>query len=93
MKKTIALLLSLISVCSLAACGGGKNNGNKLELEVVNMNGGVGTAWLDVTEKRFEAAVANNAYGKYTGVDLKITSKQGVNNMTMGLQRLFCGTL
>lgn len=84
MKKPIALLLSIISIFSLAACnGGGENSGNKIKIEVVNMDGGIGTDWLYNTEERFEAAVANTSYGSYVGADLKITSKQGLRNMTM----------
>lgn len=76
MRKPIALLLSLVSTCSLFACGGDK--GNKLTLEVVGMDGGIGNQWLFDLEEEFEEKFAQTQYGDRVGVDLEISQKQGL---------------
>lgn len=79
-KKPIALLLSLVSACSLFACGGGGANGKKLTLEVCGFDGGIGNEWLFAMEEEFEEKFANTQYGKYTGVNLEISQKQGLTD-------------
>lgn len=80
MKKTIALLLSLVSTCSLFACGD-DGDGNKLTLEVVGMDGGIGNQWLFNLEEEFEEKFAQTQYGNRVGVNLEISQKQGLSKI------------
>ena len=63
LKKGSALLLALIMVLSLAACGGKGNAGdasneqvddNRTQLYVYNFAGGFGAEWLAAAKERFE---------------------------------------
>ena len=87
MKKSIALILAL-SMCpatglSLASCG---EEGNALRLDVVGMDGGVGIDWLTNMEEDFESMFKDKQYGDKTGIDLKVSKKQQMNNVNMAAE-------
>lgn len=73
--KFVALAMAAMSVLGVACGGdsGGNTDKNKTSLRVFTYNGGVGRAWLDALEKRFEADYADVSFepGK-TGVDIEV---------------------
>lgn len=78
LQKITALLLSVVSCASFAACGGGSTSGGgtgkETELVVYNFGGGVGREWLDNAFKRFAESKKDVSYeeGK-TGVSMSVT--------------------
>lgn len=68
-KKGSALLLALIMVLSLAACGGKETGGNsetvdsdRTQLYVYNFLGGFGAEWLAAAKERFEELHKDTVY-------------------------------
>lgn len=86
-KKGIALLLALIMVLSLMACGGKEAGGNgadsekvdsdRTQLYVYNFAGGFGAEWLAAAKERFEELHKDDVYedGK-KGVQIVINNSK-----------------
>ena len=81
-KKVVGLMLSMVMLGSMAACGGigptvvQQGDKTKTIVKVGNYYGGLGDEWLKEVEKKFEAAYATKSFeeGK-TGVDIVIDSR------------------
>lgn len=86
MKKFLALLLCLITVFSVTACGSAEDedNSTKTVISIHNYNGGVGNKWLEDSAARFTALHAEDNYeeGK-TGVKIDIAANQQGELSTM----------
>ncbi|MBQ6844576.1 MAG: hypothetical protein IJO60_08090, partial [Agathobacter sp.] len=87
LKKGIVLLLALIMVLSLMACGGKETGGdgtdsekvdsNRTQLYVYNFAGGFGAEWLAAAKERFEELHKDDVYedGK-KGVQIVINNSK-----------------
>ncbi len=83
-KKVVGLMLSMVMLGSMTACGGigptvvEQGDKTKTIVKVGNYYGGLGDEWLTAVEKKFEDAYATKSFeeGK-TGVDIVIDSNNG----------------
>ncbi len=85
MKKILALLLAVMLVFGMTACGGGdKDDPTTTTIRIMNFDGGVGHDWLHEAAERFEELNKDKSYGENkTGVDVKITDDMSVNLSAM----------
>ena len=84
MKKFLAFLLCAICVLTFTGCPGPENPvGNKVQINFIITDGGIGYDWLDKINERFEIANENTAYGEKEGVYCNITTGMpSVDNMS-----------
>ena len=108
LKKGSALLLALIMVLSLAACGGKQGGGkdsseqvddNRTQLYVFNFAGGFGAEWLTAAKERFEELHKDDVYeeGK-KGVQIVVnnskTSAEAMQNqIEYNKEEVYCAEL
>lgn len=76
----LSAIMSVGMFGTLVGCK--KNSGSKTVITFLNFDGGVGNAWVENAEKRFESKNAEKSYasGK-KGVDVKIFKAQGTQNL------------
>ncbi len=81
--KLTSIVLAAAATFTLVACGGGESNTNsttpnesvnsgKLQLYVVNYNGGYGSSWLNGVKAEYEELHKNTKYGDKTGIQIQI---------------------
>ena len=83
--KLTSLILAVAATCAMTACGDGGNtstpaqsnnsesvNPEKLQLYVVNYNGGYGSSWLNAVKEEYEELHKNTKYGDKTGIQIQI---------------------
>ena len=86
MKKTLIMLLALVSAFSAVGCGRGGEAADKTktQLYVATFDGGFGSSWMDAIEKRFEEKYANVSFepGK-VGVQIIAKPERELTNETL----------
>ena len=87
MKKTLVMLLALVSAFSAVGCGGRGGEAadkTKTQLYVATFDGGFGSSWMDAIEKRFEEKYANVSFepGK-VGVQIIAKPERELTNETL----------
>lgn len=94
MKKIICILLSLISFACLTACGTNTDSSaDKVEIKIINYDGGVGNSWLENAAARFEKKVSEKVYGGKKGVKISITPKMelGLDSISTSATHIYFG--
>lgn len=74
MKKFLAILLSVLCLLTFTGCPKDDPVGNKVKINFIITDGGIGYEWLDKINERFEIANAETVYGTKTGVYCDITT-------------------
>ncbi len=76
------MLLGLTMAFSAVGCGGGggstsADTGNKLVIRFMNMQGGIGSEWLQDAAKRYEELTKDKVYGDKVGTYIDIKAEMG----------------
>ncbi len=92
MKKVLSLIMALLIVLSMVACGGGQGSGsggggddkynisggNKVEINLSNPTGGVGQRWIEDLAEEYAKRNVDTDYGDgKKGVYIEITPEKG----------------